>query len=107
MCPSWLQFAAKHKGLIFITAGWLAACGAGLTLIERLVWHPLGYSELAFEIIELFCYVIAASAVALVLLRRSIRRNTGVESTLLDEVQETNSRCSCWRGRLKARATAS
>lgn len=87
MCPSRLQFAAKHKGLIFITAGWLAACGVGLTLIERLVWRPLGYPELAFGLIELACYVIAASAVALVLLRRSITRNTGVESILLDEVQ--------------------
>ena len=85
MRPSWFEFAAKHKGLIFITAGWLAACGVGLTLIERLVWRPLGYPELAFELIELVCYVIAASAVALVLLRRSIRRNTDVENTLLDQ----------------------
>lgn len=85
MRPSWFEFVAKHKGLIFITAGWLAACGVGLALIERLVWRPLGYPELAFELIELVCYVIAASAVALVLLRRSIRRNTGVENTLLDQ----------------------
>jgi PAS domain S-box-containing protein len=35
----------------------------------------------------LVCYVIAASAVAFVLLERSKRRNTDVESTLLDEVQ--------------------
>ena len=87
MCPRWLEFAAKHKGLILITAGWLAACGVGLTLIERLVWRPLGFSGLVFEFIELVGYVIAASAVPLVLLQRSIRRNPGVENTLLDEVQ--------------------
>jgi PAS domain S-box-containing protein len=57
-------------------------CAAGLTLIERLVWRPLGYPELVFKLIESVCYVIAASAVALVLWRRSVRRTAGFESTL-------------------------
>jgi PAS domain S-box-containing protein len=57
-----------------------------LELIERLVWRPLGYPELVFELIESVCFVVAASAVTLFLLRRSKRPNTGAES-LLDEVQ--------------------
>jgi len=80
--PSWPEFVANHKVLILIAAAWLGVCAAGLTLIERLVWRPLGYPELVFELIESVCYVIAASAVALVLWRRSVRRTAGFESTL-------------------------
>jgi PAS domain S-box-containing protein len=79
---SWLEFAANHKLLILITAGWLGVCAAGLTTIERWVWRPLGYPELVFELFETVCFVLAGLTAVLVLWRRSARRNTGFESTL-------------------------
>ena len=84
--PRWLEFAANHKALILVATGWLGVCAAGLELIERLVWRPLGYPALVFDLIESVCFVVAASAVALFLLRSSKRPNTGAEN-LLDEVQ--------------------
>ncbi len=82
MRSSWLEFAANHKPLILTTAGWLALCAAGLTLIERWVWRSLGHPELVFELSESVCFVIAGLTVAVVLWRRSARRSTGFESTL-------------------------
>jgi PAS domain S-box-containing protein len=79
----WPGFAARHKLQILVAAVWLGVCAAGLTLVERLVWRPLGYSEFVFEVLASVCYVIAASAVAFALWRRSLKRTAEVESTLI------------------------
>ena len=83
MSTNWRGFATSHKFQILAAAIGLGVCSAGLMLIERFAWRPLGYSSFVVALIEGVCYAIAASAVALFLLRRSLEHTANFERTLI------------------------
>ena len=80
---NWRGFAISHKFQILAAVIWLGVCAAGLTLIERLVWRPLGYPLIVVAFIEGVCYAMAASALAFFLWRRSLEHTSDFERTLI------------------------
>lgn len=83
MSTNWRGFAISHKFQILAAVIWLGVCAAGLTLIERLVWRPLGYPLIVVAFIEGVCYAMAASALAFFLWRRSLEHTSDFERTLI------------------------
>jgi PAS domain S-box-containing protein len=80
---NWRGFATSHRFQILAAAVGLGACSAGLMLIERFAWRPLGYPAFVVAIVQGVCYTIAASAVALFLWRRSLEHTANFERTLI------------------------
>ena len=80
---NWREFAISRRFQILAAVIWLGVCAAGLTLIERLVWRPLGYPLFVVAFIEGVCYAMAASALAFFLWRRSLEHTADFERTLI------------------------
>ena len=89
MSTNWREFAIGHKFQILAAVIWLGVCAAGLTLIERLVWRPLGYPLVVVAFIEGVCYAMAASALAFFLWRRSLEHTADFERTLIQGLESS------------------